>query len=54
MTKTNNPKCWWRWHIVETLYIADGNVKYDSHSGKQADSFLETWTYVYHVIRQSY
>lgn len=37
---------------IDHSYIAGGNVRCYSHSGKEYDSFLQTQTCAYHMTQQ--
>lgn len=36
----------------EHLYIADGEVEWESHFGKLFGAFLKSYTYTYHTTQQ--
>ena len=41
--ETENNKCWPECGEVESLYVADGNVKWCSHFGKQLGSYSKCY-----------
>jgi hypothetical protein len=49
LLESGNTKCWWRWWVIGSLYVAGGKVKWYSHCENQLGSLFQYKICTYHL-----